>query len=83
MRIPEPQRSAVAREMRDALSSPATFGSRNGLLTYDAIDLACDTSNYWWTGLDNRECMAGLRAVNRGLRWSARMAARPRTEVAS
>jgi hypothetical protein len=51
-RIPEPCRSNIARAIADAKAMRPVGAN------YDAVDLACDTDNFWWTGatLTNRQC---------------------------
>jgi hypothetical protein len=65
------QRAAILRAGRDARAhGPVALVSQNGrmVMSYDAVNLASDTGNYWWSGLDNATCEAGLRLVHMGLR---------------
>lgn len=56
------QREAILRAARDA-------EAHQGAGPYDAIDLASDTGNYWWTGLrGNAEAQVALRLVSMQLR---------------
>ena len=63
IRATRAQREAILRAARDARQRGPV-----SLKAYDAVDLATDTGNYWWGGLDNRTCNAALRLIQMGLR---------------
>jgi hypothetical protein len=71
-RLTASQREAILQASRDAAArGPVGMKEQNGRLVmeYDAVDLACDTGNYWWGGgMSNRKAMAALRLIQTRLR---------------
>jgi hypothetical protein len=70
-RVTGEKRAAILRAGLDARAhGPVGMELQNGrlVMSYDAVSLAVDTGNYWWAGLDNATCEAGLRLVHMGLR---------------
>ena len=53
-KMTEEQRERVLRAARDMHSMAP--GS-------DSVDVACETDNYWYTGLSNAQCMRALRLI--------------------
>lgn len=68
------QREKVAKAVRDARAyvrqhGPVPCDARNifgemKALRYDIISLACDTRNYWWQGLTNRQIGVVTRLIH-------------------
>ena len=56
-RFTDKQREAIRQAAQDAMR-------RGGLNEhYDAVDLASDTGNYFWTGLNDRQTRVALRYI--------------------
>lgn len=55
------QRARILAAAADAKRFGA--GRSTAARTYDVVDLACETSNYWWQGLTDRQTRIGLRLV--------------------
>lgn len=73
--LTETQRAAILQAADDARRhAPVALkvdASGRQVMAYDAIDLASETGNYWWTGgMSNEHSMAALRLVHRCLRGS-------------
>ncbi len=63
MRLTTTEREIIRQAAREAEARGPVDTAK-----YDAIDLASDTGNYWWTGVSSYAARIGLRLVTRKLR---------------
>jgi hypothetical protein len=59
-------RSLWTKEQRAAVLLAARQACELGMVDrgWDVVDLACETGNFFWTGLDDRRTRAALRLIS-------------------